>query len=39
MKIVIGKPLYFGRGDTVESGTKKIEAKLKEIDKIASNHE
>jgi len=39
MKIAIGKPLYFSKGDTVESGTKKIEAKLKEIDKIASNHE
>ena len=39
MRVVYGKPLYFDKNESLDTGTQKIENALHEIDKIASNHE
>ena len=39
MRVVYGKPLYFDKNESLDTGIQKIENALHEIDKIASNHE
>ena len=39
MRVVYGKPLYFDKSESLETGAEKIEKALHKIDKIASKHE
>jgi len=39
MRVVYGKPLYFDKNESLDTGIQKIENALHEIDKIASSHE